>query len=86
MEDYAELLVKNNRKNKLNLFIQYTVILIDLFLLFLLLKSGFGMLSVMFFLFLIFFSSYGNILFLKKKRLEEFDGIGKYSNEERINQ
>lgn len=82
MEDYVELLLKNNRKNKLNLFIQYTVILIDLFLLFLLLKSGFGILSVMFFLFLIFFSSYGNILFLKKKKLEEYDEIGKYSTEE----
>ena len=52
MEDYKELLLKNNRTNQINKFIQYTVILVDLFLLFLLFKSGFGIVSIIFFLIL----------------------------------
>ncbi|MBP9478460.1 MAG: M48 family metalloprotease [Sebaldella sp.] len=82
MEDYKELLLKNNRTNQINKFIQYTVILVDLFLLFLLFKSGFGIVSIIFFLILIFISSYGNILFLKKRKLESYNEVGKYSIEE----
>jgi Zn-dependent protease with chaperone function len=82
MEDYAELLTKNNRTNKLNLLVQYVVIVVDILLLGLFLKSGFGLFSIIFFLVIVFISSYGNILFLKKTRLETFDTIGKYSREE----
>ena len=82
MEDYAELLTKNTRTNRLNLLMQYTVIIADILLLGLFLKSGFGLFSIIFFLIIVFISSYGNILFLKKRRLETFDTVGKYTSEE----
>ncbi len=82
MEDYAELLTKNTRTNRMNLLLQFTIIIVDVLLLGLFLKNGFGLFSIVFFLILVFISSYGNILFLKKRRLETFDAIGKYSSEE----
>lgn len=82
MEDYAELLTKNTRTNRMNLLLQFTIIIVDILLLGLFLKNGFGLFSIVFFLILVFISSYGNILFLKKRRLETFDAIGKYSSEE----
>ena len=67
MEDYAELLTKNTRTNRMNLLVQYVVIVADILLLGLFLKNGFGLFSIVFFLILVFISSYGNILFLKKR-------------------
>lgn len=82
MEDYAELLTRNSRTNKMNLFVQFAVVIADILLLGLFLKSGFGVFSIIFFLIIVFISSYGNILFLKKIRLETLDTIGKYTRDE----
>lgn len=82
MEDYAELLLKNNRVNKVNSILQYTMIIVDILLMGIFLKSGFGIFSMLFFIIIVFISSYGNILFSKKRKLESYDMIGKYSSEE----
>ena len=82
MENHANLLIKNNRQNRINKVLQAIIVIIDILLLGIFFKSGFEIFSLIFFIGIIFISSYGNILFLKKRRLDSYDVLGKYTSDE----
>ena len=82
MEDYVDLLSKNKRKNMINTMVQWLFIISDIFLILLFFRLGFGIVYMGFFLVLVFVSTYANIIFFKKKKLNEYESIGKYNIEE----